>query len=64
MLAETEDKRAKGARGIGPIAVTYSDHNTPTLAELGVSKREGIQSYSLTAYVQRRDTISMPVGSA
>ena len=38
LLAETE--RAKGARGIGPIAVTSGDRNTPTLSELGITRRE------------------------
>jgi len=35
-------ERAKGAAGIGPIAVTYSDRNAPTLAELGLTKRDSI----------------------
>ncbi len=28
------------AKGIGPIAVTCSDNNIPTLSELGIIKRE------------------------
>ncbi len=37
MLMQTE--RAKGAAGVGPVAVTYSDHNKPTLSGLGLTKR-------------------------
>ena len=50
MLAETE--RAKGAAGIGPIAVTYSDHNTPTLAELGLTKRDSADAQKLAELTQ------------
>jgi len=38
LLLQTE--RAKGAAGVDPITVTYSDHNAPTLADLGLAKRD------------------------
>jgi hypothetical protein len=39
ILAKTP--RAKGAKGIGPIAVTTRNHNDPpTLADIGITKRE------------------------
>ena len=47
MLAETE--RAKGAMGIGPIAVTYSNCNIPTLAELGLTKHDSSEAQRLAA---------------
>ena len=49
MLALTE--RAKGAKGIGPvIAVTPRNHNAPpTLAALGLTKRESAQAQKLAA---------------
>jgi hypothetical protein len=67
MLTETKPKRAKGAIGkAGPgrgkkNVVTSRDHvlsddTPPTLADLGVSKRESAQAYSLTAYDGLGDT--------
>jgi hypothetical protein len=44
MLAETE--RATGAKGIGKSAVT-SGNRTPTLAALGISKRESAEAQLL-----------------
>ena len=44
MLKETE--RAKGAKGIGPIAVPPEDHN-PTLSDLGLTKRESSEAQIL-----------------
>lgn len=42
MLSQTE--RAKGAMGIGTSAVTSSDRTPPTLAELGLTKRESTEA--------------------
>ena len=49
LLRDTE--RAKGAKGIGPaIAVTGCDRNDPpTLAELGITKRESSKAQKLAA---------------
>lgn len=46
LLAATE--RAKGARGIGPIAVMPEDHN-PTLASLGLTKNESARAQLLAS---------------
>ena len=50
MLAETD--RAKGAKGIGPIAVVPRDHK-PTLKELGLNKDESSKAQALAALPQR-----------
>ena len=45
MLKATE--RAKGAAGVGPIAVTPIDRNRPTLSDLGLTKNESAKAQSL-----------------
>jgi N6-adenosine-specific RNA methylase IME4 len=48
MLRESE--RASGAKGIGPIAVPACNHNQPpTLADLGLSKRQSSEAQTLAA---------------
>ena len=54
MLAQTE--RATGSMGIGPvIAVTPRNHNTPpTLAELGLTKRESSEAQMLASLPEEK----------
>lgn len=47
MLAASE--RATGAKGIGTSAVTTGNHTPPTLAQLGITKRESAQAQRLAA---------------
>src|ERR1035437_362849 len=54
ILKQTE--RAKGAAGIGPvIAVTPCNHNNPpTLAKLGITKRESSEAQQLAEVSQEK----------
>ena len=44
------------------LRTVTSDPDAPTLAELGISKRESIQCHSLTAYDDSGDTTGSRVG--
>ena len=41
----------RGAEGIGPIAVPKRDHNTPTLAEMGLDKKTSALAYTTPTYM-------------
>lgn len=44
-----DSPKNKGAAGVGPIAVASSDRNTPTLAEIGITKDESSRYQRLAA---------------
>jgi len=63
MLRETE--RAKGGgdrKSDHRLPTVTGDPDAPTLAELGITKRESVQSCSVTAYSQRRGANATWVG--